>query len=75
VQWGQAIGKHDAIAQILADIAATCFALDAVWDLSSAMSDAGDRDIRLEAAVAKMWNSEETWRIVDQTSGARRARL
>ena len=74
VQWGQAIGKHDAIAQILADIAATCFALDAVSDLSAAMADAGDRDIRLEAAVAKMWNSEETWRIVDQTVQVRGGR-
>lgn len=74
VQWGQPIGRHDAIAQILAEIAATCFALDAVSDLSSAMADTGDRDIRLEAAVAKMWNSEETWRIVDQTVQVRGGR-
>ncbi len=67
VQWGQAIGKHDAIAQLLAEMAATAFAMDAVADMSAAMADAHDRDIRLEAAVAKMWNSEEGWTLVDRT--------
>jgi alkylation response protein AidB-like acyl-CoA dehydrogenase len=66
VQWGQPIGRHDAIAQLLADMAATAFAMEAVADLASGLADANDRDIRLEAAVAKMWNSEEGWRIVDQ---------
>ena len=67
VQWGQPIGKHDAVAQLLAEMAATAFAMDAVTDLAAGMADMGDRDIRLEAAVAKMWNSEEGWRIVDRT--------
>jgi alkylation response protein AidB-like acyl-CoA dehydrogenase len=67
VQWGQAIGKHDAIAQLLAEMAATAFAMEAVTDLASGLADKGDRDIRLEAAVAKMWNSEEGWRIADRT--------
>ena len=67
VQWGQPIGRHDAIAQLLADMAATTFAMDAVAELSAALADAGDRDIRLEAAVAKMWNSEEGWTILDRT--------
>ena len=67
VQWGQAIGKHDAIAQLLAEMVATAFAMEAVTDLASGLADKGDRDIRLEAAVAKMWNSEEGWRIADRT--------
>jgi alkylation response protein AidB-like acyl-CoA dehydrogenase len=74
VQWGQAIGKHDAIAQILAEMAATVFAMEAVSDLASGLADKGDRDIRLEAAVAKMWNSEEGWAIVDRTLQVRGGR-
>ena len=74
VQWGQPIGRHDAIAQLLAEMAATTFAMDAITDLASSMADAGDRDIRLEAAVAKMWNSEEGWRIVDRTMQVRGGR-
>jgi alkylation response protein AidB-like acyl-CoA dehydrogenase len=74
VQWGQPVGRHDAIAQLLAEMAATTFAMDAITDLASSMADMGDRDIRLEAAVAKMWNSEEGWRIVDRTMQIRGGR-
>jgi alkylation response protein AidB-like acyl-CoA dehydrogenase len=74
VQWGEPIGRHDAIAQLLAEMAATTFAMDAVTDLASAMADMHDRDIRLEAAVAKMWNSEEGWKIIDRTMQIRGGR-
>lgn len=66
VQWGQPIGKHEAIAHKIAHLAASGFALESISDLATAMAENGF-DIRLEAAVAKMYNSEAGWKIVDDT--------
>ncbi|CAN5888624.1 acyl-CoA dehydrogenase family protein [soil metagenome] len=64
-QWGAPVGKHDAVAQMLGRMAATSFAMEAVNDIAAGLADAGNSDIRLEAALAKMYNSEGAWRVVD----------
>ncbi|MBM7503659.1 acyl-CoA dehydrogenase family protein [Agromyces aurantiacus] len=66
VQWGHPIGGHAAVAHKVAFIAATTFALEAVVDLSGVLADEDRKDIRIEAALAKMWASEMGWRIADE---------
>jgi len=66
-QWGVPIWKHEAVAHMIADMAATTFAMDSIWMLASQMADRGGYDIRLEAAAAKEWNTVRAWEIVDTT--------
>lgn len=66
VQWGQPIGRHEAVATKLAFIAATAFALEAVFELSAALADAGLKDMRIEAALAALWSSEMACAVADE---------
>src|SRR5579864_106843 len=74
VQWGAPIGKHDAIAQKLAFIAATAFGLEAMLDVSARLADDKRSDIRIEAAIAKLYGSEMGWRVVDELMQVRGGR-
>jgi len=66
-QWGSAIGEHESIALKLGYISSHTFALDAVSLLTAAMADDKKKDIRLEAAIAKYFSTEVSWKIADET--------
>lgn len=57
-QWGKPVAFHEAVGAKISFIAATTFALEAVLDLSSQMADEDRNDIRIEAALAKLYGSE-----------------
>ncbi|MEU1425600.1 acyl-CoA dehydrogenase family protein [Nocardia sp. NPDC005746] len=66
VQWGRPVGEHGAVGTKLSFIAATTFALESVLDLSATMCDENRNDIRIEAALAKLWASEMACQIADE---------
>jgi len=64
-QWGVPIGKHQAIAKMVANYAAHLFAMKSMVYLTCAFADRKNADIRLEAAAAKYFCSETLYRILD----------
>jgi hypothetical protein len=64
-QWGAPVGQHDPVAQMLAFIAGSAFGIEALVDVSSRLADDKRNDIRIEAALAKLYASELGWQVVD----------
>lgn len=66
VQWGRPVGEHEAVAKKLAFIAATTYGMESMLDLSCMLADDDRNDIRIEAALVKLYASEMAWRIADE---------
>ncbi len=74
VQWGLPIGAHEQGRHKLAFIASTTLAMEAITWLTSHWANKADQDIRIEAAMAKLFCSEMGWKIVDMTMQMRGGR-
>ena len=66
VQWGRPVGRHEEVAKKISYIAATTYAMEAMLDLAGQMADDRRNDIRIEAAIAKLWASEHAYTIADE---------
>lgn len=75
VQWGAPIGQHAAIADKIAQMAANTFAMEAMTLLAASHVDRDTHaNIRLEAAMCKLWGTEKAWEIVNDTMQIRGGR-
>ncbi|PFG40257.1 alkylation response protein AidB-like acyl-CoA dehydrogenase [Georgenia soli] len=66
VQWGRPVGRHAAVAHKIAFMATATYAQEAVVELAGHLADAGRTDIRIEAALAKLFASERAWQVADE---------
>src|SRR3954452_3384344 len=66
VQWGRPVGQHEAVAKKVAFIAATTYAMESMLDLCCVVADDDRNDIRIEAALVKLFASEMAWQVADE---------
>ncbi|GAA3773104.1 acyl-CoA dehydrogenase family protein [Plantactinospora mayteni] len=66
VQWGRPVGGHEAVASKLSFIAATTYGMETMLDLCCLLADDDTNDIRIEAALVKLYASEMAWKIADE---------
>jgi alkylation response protein AidB-like acyl-CoA dehydrogenase len=66
VQWGRPVGQHEAVAKKVAFIAATTYAMESMLDLCCVIADDDQNDIRIEAALVKLFASEMAWQVADE---------
>jgi alkylation response protein AidB-like acyl-CoA dehydrogenase len=72
--FGKPIGRHELNTHKLARLAADIYAMEAVdWSIC-ALVDRGEADHRVEAAAAKLFNSERLWDICDAAMQVRGGR-
>src|SRR5436190_1463577 len=73
-QWGRPIGQHEAIAQKIADMAATTYAMESIVKLTTELANNKKLDLRLESAACKEWNTDKGWQILDDAMQIRGGR-
>jgi alkylation response protein AidB-like acyl-CoA dehydrogenase len=66
VQWGRPVAGHEAVAKKISFIAASTYGMQAMLELCCLMADDDQNDIRIEAALVKLFASEIAWKVADE---------
>lgn len=66
-QWGSTVGQHEAGSKKIASLASTLFAMESITWLAGTWVDRKSHDIRLEAAMAKLFCSERAHAAIEDT--------
>ena len=66
VQWGAPVGKHEAVAKKISYLAGMAYGLESIVELTSMLADEQQQDIRIEAALSKLYATEHGWRVADE---------
>jgi alkylation response protein AidB-like acyl-CoA dehydrogenase len=66
VQMGRPIGEYEAVAKKIAFIAGSTYGMEAMLDVSCRLADDDRNDIRIEAALVKLYASELAWKVADE---------
>ncbi|HEV7384423.1 MAG TPA: acyl-CoA dehydrogenase family protein, partial [Phenylobacterium sp.] len=66
VQMGRPIGTYEAVAKKIAFIAGSTYGMEAMLEVSCRLADDNRNDIRIEAALVKLYASELAWKVADE---------
>ncbi|WP_432995751.1 acyl-CoA dehydrogenase family protein [Dactylosporangium sp. CA-233914] len=66
VQMGRPIGAFEAIAKKIAFMAGSTYGMEAMLEVACRLADDNRNDIRIEAALVKLYASELAWKIADE---------
>ena len=66
VQWGRPVAQHEAVAKKIAFIAGSTYGMQAMLEMCCLLADDDRNDIRIEAALVKLYASELAWLVADE---------
>ncbi len=66
VQMGRPIGEYEAVASKIAFITGSTYGIEAMLEISCRLADDDRNDIRIEAALVKLYASELAWKVADE---------
>lgn len=66
VQFGKSISEYGLIKKKVGEMVVDCYAAESVVSLVAGLSDSGNQDYAIEAAISKVFSTEALWKSADE---------